>query len=103
VLVPLFSAVPDSNFNNAFITLASFGWLLLFPSESTYRLVLICTSLASVTALCGPLRGPSHLFDSFSTLCNYFSTVLVCFESIVGKATFLFFFLFIESSTSSFF
>jgi hypothetical protein len=42
----------------------------------------------------------SHLFDKFSTLCNYFRTVLIWFESIVEKPTH---FSFLGSSTSSFF
>jgi len=89
VLVHLFSSVPDLDFNNAFTASASFRWLL-FPSEGTDRLVLIRTSLPFVTALCGPLRGPGHLFDIFLAICIYFSTVLVCFWSIVREPTLFF-------------
>jgi hypothetical protein len=72
----------------------------MFSSGGTDRLVLLCANLAYVTALCGLLRGLSHLSNSFPTFCNHFSTVLALFESIVGELTP---FLFIELFTSSFF
>jgi hypothetical protein len=40
------------------------------------------------TALCGQLRGPSHLFVSFPTLNNYFSTVLVWLGSTFEEPTY---------------
>jgi hypothetical protein len=59
-------------------------------SGGSNRFALIYAPFA--TTLCGPLRGPGHLFDLFFTLCNYFSTILVCFGSVVGEPT-LFLFL----------
>jgi len=69
------------------------------------RLVLICISLSSITALYSPLREPGHLFDQFLTICNYFSIILVYFESItVGELNlFIYLFSFIRLSTSSIF
>jgi hypothetical protein len=42
LLVPLSSAVLDSNSNNAFTASASIRWLLLFPSGGSDRSALIC-------------------------------------------------------------
>jgi len=85
VLVPLFSAVLDLDSNSVFTASASsIQWLSLFPSGGSDRSTLICAPLAFVTALCGPLRGLDHLSDPFPTICIYFSTVVVCFKSIVG-------------------
>jgi len=60
VLLPLYFAVPDLSSNSASTTSTSFGWLSLFLSKSIDRLVLLYTHLASVTALCGPLRELGH-------------------------------------------
>jgi hypothetical protein len=60
---------------------------LLISSEGIDKLVLFCTSLVYKTALCDPLKCPSHLFVSFPTFCNYFNTVLIYFRSIVGEST----------------
>jgi hypothetical protein len=38
------------------------------------------------TFLCGPFRGPCHLFDQFLIFCNYLCTVVVCVGSVVAKA-----------------
>jgi hypothetical protein len=86
-LVPLFFTVSDANFSSASTTSASFRWLSLFPSRCSDRFVLISVSLASVIALCDSLRGLYHLFNQFLTLCNYFSTVLDCFGSIIEEPT----------------
>jgi len=93
-----FFEVLDLDFNSAFTTSTSFGWLLLISSGSTDRLVLFCISLVYETALCGPLRGPGQLFDPFPTICNCFNIILVCFGSIIKELTH---FSFIGSSTSS--
>jgi hypothetical protein len=85
VLVPFFPAVPFLDSNSAF-------------TAST--LVLLCSLLASIIALCGSLRGSNHLFNSFPTFCNYFSAILIWFESIDRKPTP---FSFIRSTTTSFF
>jgi hypothetical protein len=100
VLVLLSSTIPNSDFNSASTTSASFRWLLLFPSGDSDRFALICAHFASVTALSDLLREPSHLFDPFPIICNYFINVLVCFGSIVGEPTP---FLFIRLSTPFFF
>ena len=54
------------------------------------RFALIYAPFA--TALYGILRGSDQLFDLLPTLCNYLSTILVCFGSVVGEPT-LFLFL----------
>jgi hypothetical protein len=59
----------------------------MFTSEYSDRFTLICTHFAYVSALWGPLRGPSHLFDPFLILCIYFYIVLVCVWSTVGEST----------------
>jgi hypothetical protein len=79
VVVPLFSAVPLLDYDNAFSSSTSLWGLSLVLYGGLDRLVLICSPLAFVIALCGPLRGPCHLFVPFSTYCNYFYAVLVCF------------------------
>jgi hypothetical protein len=70
-LVPLFSAAPGVDYDSAFLASASFRWLLLVPSRRSYRFALICAHFSSVTTLCGPLKGPGHLFDQFPTICNH--------------------------------
>jgi hypothetical protein len=95
-LIHLFFAVPDLDYFIASTASAIFGWLLLFPSGGTYRLIFLCTPLVFLITLCGPLRGRDHLFDQFPTFCIYLSTVLVWFESIIGEPTH---FSFIGSST----
>jgi hypothetical protein len=87
VLVPLSTSVPDLDLNSAFTASVSLWWLLQLLNGGTDRLALICAPFASETALCGPLRGPGHLFDPFPTLCLYFCTVFVQFGSIVGEPT----------------
>ncbi|XP_059457838.1 uncharacterized protein LOC132187516 [Corylus avellana] len=87
VLVPLSSSIPATDFDSAYSTLASFRWLMLFPSGGSNRFDLIWAPFASVTASCGSLRGPGHLFVPFLMLCNYFCTVIVCFRFVVGKPT----------------
>jgi hypothetical protein len=87
VLVLLFTTVMFMDFCSAFITSVSFWWLLLVTSGGSDRFALICAPFASETALCGPLRGPCHLFVSFPMFYNYFCTALVCFGSIVGEST----------------
>jgi hypothetical protein len=52
----LFFVVSGLDFNSVFSTSASFRWLLLIPSGGIYKLVLICTSLAYETTLCGSLE-----------------------------------------------
>ena len=79
VVVPFFSAVPLSDYDNAFSASTSLRWLSLVLYGGSDRLAFICSPFASVTALCGPLRGPCHLFVLFPTYCNYFYAVLVCF------------------------
>jgi hypothetical protein len=83
VLEFFFFVVSVSDSYNIFTTSASFGWLLLIPSEDIDRLVFLCTSFAYETVLCGPLKRLSHLFVLFPICCIYFSIVLVCFGSIV--------------------
>jgi len=66
-LDPLFSAVSNLNSNSASTASTILRWLSLFPSEGTNKLALLCASLTSVIALCGPLRRPDNLFDQFPT------------------------------------
>jgi hypothetical protein len=87
VLVLLFLIVPTLDYDSAFLASASSQWLLLVPNGGLDRFVLIYVPFTSVTALCGPLSGPCHLFDSFLNYCNYLCTILVYFESIVGELT----------------
>jgi hypothetical protein len=68
VLVPLFSVATDADSNSASTASTSFQWLSLFPSVGLDMFALIYAFLASVTTLCGLLRGPDHLFDLFSYL-----------------------------------
>jgi len=96
VLVPLSSSVLASNSDSASSTSASFGCLLLFPSDGSYKFALICASFAFVTALCGPLRGPDHLFNPFPTLYMYFCIVLFHVGYVFGELTY---FLVLGSST----
>jgi hypothetical protein len=77
VLVPLYSTVSYLDSNSTSTASASFRWLSLFLNRGIVRLVLLCALLVFVTVLCGPLKGPAHLFDPFPTFCNYLSTVLV--------------------------
>jgi hypothetical protein len=84
MLVHLLPAVPTLDFESAYSASASFQWLLLIPSESSYRFTLICVHFASVTA---SLRGLGHLFDQFFTFCNYFRTIFICFGSVVRLTT----------------
>jgi hypothetical protein len=79
-LVTLSSAVSDSNSNSVSILplQSSFGDCR-YQFSSGDRFASICAHVAFVTALCNSLRGPGHLFDPFSTICNYFSIILVCF------------------------
>ena len=83
VLVTLCASVPSTNFN-VFSASITVRWSLLVHSGGSD---FFCAPLAYVTALCGLLRGPDHLFDSFPTLCNYCCTVVVCFGFIVGEPT----------------
>jgi hypothetical protein len=76
-----------SDYDSAFLTLASFTWLLFVLSGSSDRFTLICVTFAYEIAFYGSLRGPGHSFNPFSTIYNYFYTVLVCFESIVDEPT----------------
>jgi hypothetical protein len=87
VLVPFSFLVIASDFDSACSAPTSFQWLILFLSGSSDRFALICAYFASITALCSLLRGPSHLFDPFPMLCNYFCTVLVYFGFVVGEPT----------------
>jgi hypothetical protein len=73
----LFSTVLASYSICATTASAFFRPLSLFASEVTDWFTLIYASLAFLISLCGLLKGPNHLFNSFHTLCNYFSTVLV--------------------------
>ena len=41
-----------------------------------------------LTALRGFLRGFSHSFGLFFTICNYFYTVLVCFKYVIENSPF---------------
>ena len=75
------------DFDNASFASFSFWLMLLVPSGGSHKFSLICAIFTSTIALCSPLRGPSHSFDPFSTLYNYFYTVLVCFWSIIGEPT----------------
>jgi hypothetical protein len=86
-LVSLFSVVHDVDYNNAFLNSASFRWLLLVPCGGSDRFTFICAHFAFVTALCSHLRGLSHLFDQFLTICSYFCTVLVYCGSVVEEPT----------------
>ena len=80
MVVPLFSVVSLSDYDNAFSASTSLGWLCRwFYTGFSDRLALIYFSFVSVIALCNPLRGSSHLFVPFLTYCNYFYVVLVCF------------------------
>jgi hypothetical protein len=84
VLMPLFFAVSNLDYFSASITsLISDGCCCSQVGVHMGLPYSICTPLAFLIALCGPLRGPCHLFDTFPTICNYFITVLVSFESIV--------------------
>jgi hypothetical protein len=87
VVVPLVTIVLVSDFRSAFMASAFFWQLFLITSGGTNRFALIYASFASKIALCGPLIGPGHLLVLFSTFCNYFHIVLVCFGSIVGEPT----------------
>ena len=98
MLVPLFASLPSTDYYSAFLASITFRWLLLVPSGG---LDLVWTLFAFVTALSGPLRGPGHLYDQFSTLCIYCCAVLVCFGFVVGEPTPLSFFSFFGSPTSS--
>jgi hypothetical protein len=85
VLAPVFPAVPTLDFDNAYLASASFRWLLLVLSGGSDRFTLVCAIFATITSLCGSLRGPCHLFDKFLIFSNYFYTTLVYFESVVGE------------------
>jgi ribose/xylose/arabinose/galactoside ABC-type transport system permease subunit len=50
---------------NAYSVSASFWKLLLVPSGYSNMFVLICVSFASVTTLCGSLRGPCLFWTHF--------------------------------------
>jgi hypothetical protein len=68
VLVTLCASVPSMDYNNAPSASITIWWsLLVHYGGSNY----VCAPLAYVTAMCGPLRGPYHLFDPFPTLRNY--------------------------------
>jgi hypothetical protein len=78
--VLFFSVVLVSDFFSTFTTLACFGWLLLIPSGCIDMLVFLCTSLAYEITLCGPLKGPGHLFVQFSLFVN----ILTLFWFVLG-------------------
>jgi hypothetical protein len=59
--------------------------LLQVSSGDVVELVLTYFPFTFLTALSGPLKGPDHLFVSFPTYCLYLCTILVWFESNVGK------------------
>jgi hypothetical protein len=77
VLVPLFSLVSTLDYVSAYSVSASLWRLLLVPSGCSNMFVLICVSFASVTTLCGSLRGPCLFLDPFPTLCLYFPTFVL--------------------------
>jgi hypothetical protein len=79
VVIPLFSIVPLLDYDSAFLVSTSLGWLSLFIYGGSDRLALIYSHFASITALCGPLRGLGHLFVIFPTYYNYLCAILVCF------------------------
>jgi len=87
VMIPLFTVVPSSDYDNAFSASASFWSLLLIPSGGLDRFSLLYAHFASITTLCNSLRGLSYLFDHFLTFCSYFRTVVICFAFVVGKST----------------
>jgi hypothetical protein len=67
VLVTLCASVPSTDFNSALSASIITRWSLLVHSRGSD---FFCAPLAYVIALCDHLRGPSHLFDPFLTLCN---------------------------------
>jgi len=85
VLVPLYFLVPVLDYDNASSTSTSFLLLLLFLSGDSDRFTLICTIFASIIALCGSLRGPNHLFDSFPNLYLYFSLLYFFMGLLLGS------------------
>jgi hypothetical protein len=87
VLISLFTAVIFSDSNSVFTVPAIFWWLLQISSGDSVGLVLICFSFIFETALGGPLKGPGHLFVSFSTFYKYLTAVSVWFGSNVREST----------------
>jgi hypothetical protein len=81
-LVPLFIAVPTTDYYSALSAPTSFQWLLLVPSRGSD---LACPHFASITFSNNPLRGLGHLFDQFSTFFNYCRTVFIWFRFVVGE------------------
>jgi hypothetical protein len=76
VMIPLYPSVLIPDDDSTYSASTSFWRLLLVFSEGSNRLALIYTHFASETALHSPLRGPSHLFDPFPTLCLCFHTIV---------------------------
>jgi hypothetical protein len=74
-------------FDGVFFALTYFQWLMLFSCGGLDKFVLIYVYFVFVTVLCGSLREPSRLFNSFLTLCSYLCTVLICFRFVVGDTT----------------
>jgi hypothetical protein len=99
VLSYLLIAVIFLDSNSVFTFVAIFWWLMQVSSRDVVGLVLICFPFTFETSLCGPFKGPGHLFVYFPTFCIYFSTVSVWFESNIEEPTH---FSLIRLPTSSF-
>jgi len=85
VLVSLFTAIIFPYSNNVFTIYVIFWWLLQASSGDAIGLVLIYFSFTFETTLCGPLKGPGHLFVKFSTFCKYLNVVFVSLGLMLGS------------------
>lgn len=85
-VVPLFATVPVSDSNSAITASASLR-LLLFPSGGSDRFALICSPIASVTAICGQIEKAGTLVCPIPYCLFVISHCSFRFGCIVGEPT----------------